>query len=145
MLPDYEMNLSFIKPSRKQEPYTVALWFTFLSVLAGIAAYYRMFTEFRPYDDEGSLMITVKQYLGGMKLYNQIVVPYGPVYYFYNWALRTLTRTPVTHDVVRMSSLIPWLLTALVSAWIVYRLTGSLALASFTHLLTSIVLSLFFH
>ena len=45
-------------------------------------------------------MVTVKQYLGGMKLYNQISVPYsGPVYYFYNWALRTLSATPVTHDV----------------------------------------------
>ena len=121
------------------------LWFVFLSVLAGIAAYYRMFTGFNSYDDEGTLMVTVKQYLGGMKLYDQISVSYGPVYYYYNWTIRTLSRTPLTHDVVRMSSLIPWLLTALVSAWIVFRLTRSLALASVTHLLTSLTLSHFFH
>jgi hypothetical protein len=134
-----------MKYSSTPPKHVFALWFSFLSILAGVVAYYKMFTGFVFFDDEGTLMITVRQYLAGMKLYNQIVLPYGPVYYFYNWALRTLTGTPVTHDVVRMSSLIPWLLTALISAWIVYRLTGSLVLASFTHLLTSIILSLFFH
>src|SRR6201988_618468 len=89
--------------------YTFILWFTFLTAMASIPAYYRMFTGFQIWDDEGALMITVKQYLGGMKLYNQISVPYGPVYYFYNWAFRTLSGTPLTHDVVRMSSLLPWL------------------------------------
>ena len=125
--------------------YTVVLWFAFLSVLAGIAAYYRMFTGFNFYDDEGTLMVTVKQYLGGMKLYNQISLPYGPIYYYYNWAVRTVSRTPVTHNAVRMGSLIPWLLTALVSAWIVFRLTDSLVLATAAHYLTSLTLSAFFH
>ena len=125
--------------------YAVALWFLCLTGLAGVAAYYQMFTGFSSYDDEGTILVTIKEYLGGMKLYNQISIPYGPVYYFYNWMVRTLSRTPVTHDAVRMSSLIPWLLTALASAWIVFRLTDSIVLASFTHLLTSVTLSTFFH
>ena len=122
-----------------------ALWCLFLTVLAGIAAYFRMFTGFNRYDDEGALMVTVKQYLGGMKLYNQIPFPYGPIYYFYNWALRKGTGTAVTHEAVRMSSLIPWLLTALVCAWIVYRFSDSLALAGVTHLLVYGTLAAFFH
>ena len=113
----------------------IALWFLVLSALAGIAAYYWMFTGFSVWDDEGTLLLTVRQFLGGMKLYDQIK-GYGPVYYFYNWILRAASGTPTTHDIVRMSSLIPWLLTALVCAWIVLRLTRSLLLASFTHLLT---------
>jgi hypothetical protein len=121
-----------------------AFWFAFLTAVAGIGAYYRMLTGFSIYDDEGTLLNSVKRYLSGAKLYEQIVLPYGPVYYFYNWAVRTLSGTPVTHDVVRISSLIPWLLTALVSAWIVYRFTDSLAIASVTHLLTSLILSNFF-
>jgi hypothetical protein len=124
--------------------YAFILWFTFLTAMASIPAYYRMFTGFQIWDDEGALMVTVKQYLGGMKLYNQISVPYGPVYYFYNWALRTLSGTPLTHDVVRMSSLLPWLLTAFVSAWIVFRLTDSQLLASVTHLVVFLTLSSFF-
>jgi hypothetical protein len=139
------MTLPLIKHSGTPRKYTFTLWFVFLTALAGIGAYYRMFTEFGSYDDEGTLMIAVKQYLGGVKLYDQNALPYGPVYYFYNWAVRTLSGTAVTHDVVRMSSLIPWLLTSLVAAWIVFRFTGSLVLASATHLLTSLTLSAFFH
>jgi hypothetical protein len=143
--PDPENILRFMQHSSTLKKYAFIAWFLFLTVLAAIAAYYRMFTGFSFYDDEGTLMILVKQYLGGTKLYDHVLLPYGPVYYFYNWALRTLSGTPVTHDVVRMSSLVPWLLTALVSAWIVFRLTRSLALASATHLLTSLTLSNFFH
>ena len=124
--------------------YTFVLWSVFLTALASVPAYYRMFTGFSSWDDQGALMVTVKQYLGGMKLYNQISVPYGPVYYFYNHALRTLSGTPLTHDVVRMSSLIPWLLTAFVCAWIGFRFTGSLILSSATHLLVFLTLSSFF-
>jgi hypothetical protein len=131
--------------STESKTHTFALWFSLLSVLAGLAAYYRMFTGFNFYDDEGALLVTVKEYVGGMRLYNQIYVPYGPIYYFYNWILRMLSHTSVTHDAVRMSSLIPWLLTAMVSAWIVFRLTHSLALASVTHLLISLRLAVFFH
>lgn len=129
--------------SNKNFLFTV--WFLFLTALASIPAYYRMFTDFAPWDDEGALMVTVKQYLSGMKLYEQFSIPYGPVYYFYNWALRILTHTPVTHDVVRMSSLIPWLLTALVSAWIIFRITDSLVLASATHILVFFMVSRVFH
>jgi hypothetical protein len=120
----------------------IALWFLVLSVLAGIAAYYWMFTGFSVWDDEGTLLLTLRQFLGGMKLYDQIK-GYGPVYYFYEWILRTASGTPATHDTVRMSSLIPWLLTALVCAWIVLRLTDSLLLASFTHIFAFIGLSFF--
>ena len=124
--------------------YAFMLWFGFLTGLASIPAYYQMFTGFSKWDDEGALMVTVKQFLGGMKLYKQIAVPYGPVYYFYNWAVRTFSATAVTHDTVRMSSLLPWLLTALVSAWIVFRLTESLVLSAVTHLLVFLTLSSFF-
>jgi len=97
------MTLPLTKNSSTLHKFAVMFWFALLSVLAGIVAYYQMFTGFNSYDDEGSLMVTVKQYLGGAKLYNQTLNPYGPVYYFYNWALRTLSGTPVTHNVVRMS------------------------------------------
>jgi hypothetical protein len=112
------------------------LWFGLLTLLSGIWAYYRIFTGFSFYDDEGSMMASVKQYLDGLKLYDQFWSGYGPVYYFYNWLLRTSTGTPVTHDVVRISSLLPWLVTPLVCAWIVLRVTDSLVLATLAHLLT---------
>ena len=138
------MNLPFTKHRNAGDKYAFALWFLFLTGLAGTAAYYQMFSGFSSYDDEGTVLVTIKEYLGGIKLYNQISIPYGPVYFFYNWAVRTFSRTPVTHDMIRMSSLIPWLLTALASAWIVFRLTDSIVLASLTHLVISVLLSTFF-
>lgn len=112
------------------------LWFGFLTLLGGIWAYYRVFTGFSFYDDEGSMMAAVKQYLDGFKLYDQFWSGYGPVYYFYNWLLRSITGTSVTHDVMRISSLLPWLVTPLVCAWIILRVTDSLVLATLAHLLT---------
>ena len=89
------------------------------------------------------LMTSVKQYLDGSKLYDQVWSAYGPVYYFYNWLLRSSTGTSVTHDVVRISSLLPWLVTALACAWIILRVTDSLVLATLAHLLTLYSLQFF--
>jgi hypothetical protein len=119
------------------------LWFGFLTLLGGIWAYYRVFTDFSFWDDEGSMMASVKQYLDGLRLYDQFWSGYGPVYYFYSWLLRSITGTPVTHDVVRISSLLPWLVTALVCAWIILRVTDSLVLATLAHLLTLYSLQFF--
>jgi hypothetical protein len=119
------------------------LWFGFLTLLGGIWAYYRVFTGFSIWDDEGSMMLSVKQYLDGLKLYDQVWSGYGPAYYFYNWLVRSSTGTPVTHDVVRISSLLPWLVTSLVCAWVILRLTDSLVLASLGHLLTLYSLQFF--
>jgi len=45
-----------------------AIWLVLLTALSGISAYYHAFTGFGSWDDEGGGMVTVKQYLGGMKL-----------------------------------------------------------------------------
>ncbi len=143
--PDHKVNSSPANGREATQKYVFAFWLAFLSALAAIPAYYRMFTGFSFYDDEGTMMVSVKQYLGGVTLYKQHSLPYGPVYFFYNWMVRTLSGTPLTHDAVRISSLIPWLLTALLCAWIVFRFSDSLALASVTHLLVYVTLSAFFH
>ena len=121
----------------------VIFWFTLLTVLAAVAAYFRMMTEFSAWDDEGGLMFNVKQYMAGMKCYDEILSLYGPVYYFYQWVLHTVTATPVTHDVARISALLPWLSTALISGWMTLRLTRSLTLAALVHLSTSLALGFF--
>src|SRR6266478_3549330 len=138
MLPPY--------PTRDPEGFErhhIIFWLLLLTALAGAAAYLTMMTGFYLHDDEGALMIGVKQYLAGMRLYDQVFSCYGPVYYLYQWALHTATATPVTHDVVRISALLPWLGVTLISVWITLRLTRSLILAAVAHLAASLVLVTF--
>ena len=126
-----------------EKPGVVSGCFALLTMLAGIGAYYKMFTGFGAWDDEGTLMVSVKQYLGGLKLYQQIISSYGPVYYIYNWLVRSITATQVTHNVVGFSSILPWLLSALACAFLVLRETRSLLLSCVTHIAVFSLLSFF--
>jgi hypothetical protein len=40
-----------------------------------------MFSGFNAYDDEGSFLITLRDYVSGQSLYTQIFSIYGPLYY----------------------------------------------------------------
>jgi hypothetical protein len=117
----------------------------FLTVWSAILAYYRVFTGFAEWDDEGTLMMTVRQYLTGGTLYENIRTGYGPVYYFYNWLVRTLTFTGVSHDVTRTTSMAIWTVCAMACAWIVWKLGRSLPAALLTHALVFRTLSFFSH
>jgi hypothetical protein len=123
--------------------FRTATWFAILTVPAAVAAYYRIFSGFAGWDDEGAFMMTVKQYLTGAKLYEEIYSGYGPVYYSYNWLVRSATGTALDHNAVRITSAVVSLLCSLFCAWVVLRLTKSLPAASVTHLLVFRVLSFF--
>ena len=51
-----------------------------MAVLTGAAAYFKMLTGRTPFDDEGTLMLTVQETLAGKKLYQEVLSIYGPLY-----------------------------------------------------------------
>ncbi len=119
------------------------MWFAILTLPAAVAAYYRIFSGFAEWDDEGTQMMTVRQYLTGGRLYEEIYSGYGPVYFFYNWLIRSVTGMVLNHNTVRITSAVVALVCALIGAWIVFRLTNSLPAASVAHLLVFRLLSFF--
>ena len=87
-------------------------------------------------DDDGYLMITVRSFLDGHRLYDQVYTQYGPFYYLYKAALHRLSGLTVTHDAVRMMTVGAWLLATLFCSLFSYRVTRSLLVATAVFLFT---------
>jgi hypothetical protein len=106
------------------------------SLLAAIV-YHEIFSRYATWDDEGYMMLLVRHFLAGHRLYDEVWTLYGPVYFFYKWLLHGLVGLPLTHDVVRLSAMAVWVLTGAVAAIAALGLTGSLALAAVAQMLVT--------
>jgi len=102
----------------------------FLTV-AAVYAFTTTFGQFRAYDDEGCLMISVQGYLEGNPLYDRVHTAYGPVYYIYEWGLHTLAAIPLTNDATAGLCVAHWILGAIILALAGFRMTRSALLAAF--------------
>jgi hypothetical protein len=96
----------------------------FLS-MAAVSVYFRSFTGFSDWDDEGYLMFGLRSFLHGKPLYDDVYFQYGPFYYLVQASLYTVLHMQVTHDAVRAIVGLFWLLSAILFSWSVHRLTRS--------------------
>ncbi|MGC1853485.1 MAG: hypothetical protein WA687_13730, partial [Solirubrobacterales bacterium] len=95
---------------------------------AAVAAYFALFTQFAPYDDEGTLLVTLQAFAGGDTLYSDVYTPYGPFYYELFGGLLALSGADVTTDLSRSTVLVLWVGTSLLFGLATQRLTGRLML-----------------
>lgn len=86
-----------------------------------------MFSTIRNYDDEGAMLIAIKQFNEGRPLYDEVYSMYGPFSFLMKRAICSVIGRPINHDVGRTICLAYWLATAAICAGAVYRLTGSFA------------------
>jgi hypothetical protein len=98
------------------------------AIAATLVAYFWIFSEFAPYDDEGTLLVTVKAFVHGDALYRDIWSVYGPFYYELFGGLFSLTGQSVTTDASRTIVIVIWVATSLLFGLAAQRLTGRLAL-----------------
>jgi hypothetical protein len=104
--------------------------YALLAIAATVAAYLAIFTLLQPYDDEGTLLVTVKAFVNGDTLYRDIYSAYGPFYYEVFGGLFALTGHGVTTDASRTIVIVVWVGTSLLFGLTAQRLTGRLALGA---------------
>ncbi len=129
-----------LKADSKRSRIKFLLLFGAVTLWALPTAYFQIFSTFPAYDDEGYLMMTVKQFLGGNVLYDQVYTQYGAVYYFYEWLIHHLTGAPVTHNATGLTTLFVWILTAFLSGIFAFRLTRSALSGAAAYILTFLIL-----
>jgi hypothetical protein len=113
----------------------VAAWAVLLTICASFTAWHIALVSLANFDDEGYMMWTVKNFLDGHALYDQVATVYGPFYYLYEWCALSITGVPATSDSLRLVSDFFWVAAALMAFALAYRATRSLILAAVVHLL----------
>lgn len=118
-----------IKQTAAENPVATAIALYAITAIAAIlAAYVGIFSIFAPYDDEGTLLITLKAFVHGDALYKEIWSVYGPFYYELFGAFFKVTGLSITTDASRTIVLIIWVGASLLFGVTAQRLTGRLSL-----------------
>ncbi|HEY8810467.1 MAG TPA: hypothetical protein VIM28_10640 [Solirubrobacterales bacterium] len=106
---------------------TIAIY-AIVAIAATVAAYFYLFTQFAPYDDEGTVLVTLKAFVGGETLYRDVYTPFGPFYYELFGSLFSVSGHAVTTDASRSIVMVIWVGASLLFGLAVQRLTGRVAL-----------------
>jgi hypothetical protein len=107
-----------------------AALYALVALACGVAAYLAIFSQFAPYDDEGTLLVTLRAFAGGDTLYADVYSVYGPFYYELFGGLFALTGLSVTTEVSRTIVIVVWVATSLLYGVAVQRLTSRLTLGA---------------
>jgi hypothetical protein len=109
--------------------------FAAATTLAAYIGYLSMFTGFTIYDDEGAMLISLRSFITGHALYDQIVLQYGP-FYFESFGLLGALGVSFDNDSGRLITLAVWLAIGLLAGVAVFAFTRNLALGLSTQLIT---------
>ena len=101
-----------------------ALSFAGLAAIAYFYMYYKIFSAYAPYDDEGYMLLTLKDFFAGHALYDEIYAIYGPFYYFYYWMLWIAGLVVPTHDSGRLVTAAHWMIASGLFGYTAKRFTG---------------------
>ena len=124
------------KPSTSGQPLAGALA---LVALAGVllwAGRELLFTTFMIYDDEGYVIISLRNYGLGGPLYEAVYTQYGPAFFALLDAVSRLFRFEWSNASARWFTLVMWFGTAAFPAALVGRTTRSFAASAFTFVIT---------
>lgn len=93
--------------------------------LAFPIAFFTVSTTFGSQDDEGYVLISLKQFMSGGALYHSVFSQYGPFPYELWGAIYKILGLSVTPNNGRLTAIVLWLICSLLIGATVERLTGS--------------------
>lgn len=96
---------------------------TALVVALALSAYWQLFTTFRFWDDEGYVLVSLRNFAASGPLYTEVFSQYGPVYNLLFGLLHRGAGVPLDTESARWLTLAMWLGATLASAWLILRLT----------------------
>lgn len=107
---------------------TAVVLYAVVTLAALVVAYLAIFSLFATYDDEGTLLITLKAFVHGDPLYKDVWSVYGPFYYELFGGFFSLFGLSVTTDAGRLIVIVLWVGTSLLFGIAAQRITGRLAI-----------------
>lgn len=109
-------------------------WMGLVLLAAGLvtAGYWLLFTTFMVYDDEGYVLLSLKNFAAHGALYDKVYSQYGPFFYVAYDALHRLLGFAWTSTNGRLLTLVHWGATAGICALLVWRRTRSAGATAFT-------------
>ena len=103
-----------------------------IATALAITGYWLLFTTFMVYDDEGYVLLSLKNFAEHGALYDKVYAQYGPFFYVAYDALHRLLGFAWTSTNGRLLTLVQWGATAWICAMLVWRRTRSTGATAFT-------------
>jgi len=117
------------------------LAFALTTLVLAPVGFMSMFSVFRAYDDEGTYLANLGDYLAGHPLLTQFAPLYGPFFYEFFGGLFKLLGLGPTNDSARIVTAAVWLVASVAGGLVAFRLSRNLGLGIAAELLTFGVLS----
>jgi hypothetical protein len=105
-----------------------------VTLAAAPTVFHAMFSGFLVFDDEGYLLLALREYAHGGVLYDEVFSQYGPAYHQVLAAVFRLAALDYVHVHGRAFVLVLWLTVGLVCAAVTYRVTRSVLLTCATQI-----------
>ena len=103
-------NASLVNSSPASSDRRVSFLWAGMIALAAWFALAQCFTTMPMYDDESYVMLTMQTFFEGHPLYQDTYSQYGPAFYFLQTPIHDWFNVPITHDIVRLKTVLTWLM-----------------------------------
>ena len=113
-----------------------------LAVILAVPGYWLLFTTLMAHDDEGYVLITLKNYSDHGGLYSHVFSQYGPFFYFFHDFGHRIFSYEFNNTTARLFTLGCWLTASVACASLVWKQTQAWWLAGATLFLTFVYLQL---